>query len=61
MGLDMTDLYGALVRSDPNTHANVPATKPGCKVINVTLKDIVVRSWTSDFQELAPVERADRR
>ena len=56
MGLDMTDLYGALVRSDPNTHANVPATKPGCKVINVTLKDIVVRSWTSDFQELAPVD-----
>src|SRR5204862_716659 len=29
MGLDVTDLYGALVRSDPNTHANVPATKPG--------------------------------
>ena len=56
MGLDMTDLYGALVHSDPNTHANVPATKPGCKVINVTLKDIVVRSWTSDFQELAPVD-----
>ncbi len=52
----MTDLYGALVRSDPNTHANVPATKPGCKVINVTLKDIVVRGWTSDFQELAPVD-----
>ena len=56
MGLDMTDLYGALVRSDPDTHANVPATKPGCKVINVTLKDIVVRGWTSDFQELAPVD-----
>jgi acetolactate synthase I/II/III large subunit len=56
MGLDVTDLYGALVRSDPNTHANVAATKPGCKVINVTLKDIVVRSWTSDFQELAPVD-----
>jgi acetolactate synthase-1/2/3 large subunit len=56
LGLDVTDLYGALVRSDPNTHANVPATKPGCKVINVTLKDIVVRSWTSDFQELAPVD-----
>jgi len=56
LGLDMTDLYGALVRSDPDTHANVPATKPGCKVINVTLKDIVVRSWTSDFQELSPVD-----
>ena len=52
----MTDLYGALVRWDPNTHANVPATKPGCKVIDVTLKDIVVRGWTSDFKELAPVD-----
>ena len=56
MGLDVTDLYGALVRTDPNTHASVPATQPGCKVINATLKDIVVRSWSSDFQELAPVD-----
>ena len=55
MGLDMTDLYGALVRQDP-TPTPTPATKPGCKVINVTLKDIAVRSWTSDFQELAPVD-----
>jgi acetolactate synthase-1/2/3 large subunit len=56
MGLDMTDLYGALVRQDPATHATTPATKPGCKVINVTLNDLSVRSWTSDFQELAPVD-----
>jgi hypothetical protein len=56
MGLDVTDLYGALVRSDPNTHANVPGDQTGCKVINVTLKDIVVRGWSSDFQELAPVD-----
>src|SRR5438309_5974062 len=56
MGLDMTDLYGALVRTDPDTHASVAATKPGCKVINVTLNDLSVRSWTSDFQELAPVD-----
>ena len=25
-------------------------------MINVTLKDIVVRGWSSDFQELAPVD-----
>ncbi len=56
MGLDVTDLYGALVKQDPATHAAVPATKPGCKVIHVTLADLAVRSLTSDFQELAPVD-----
>ncbi len=56
LGLDVTDLYGALVKSEPTTHSTVPATKPGCKVINVTLADISMRGWTSDFQELAPVD-----
>ena len=41
---------------DPTTHATVPAIKPGCKVIHVTLADISMRGWTSDFQELAPVD-----
>ncbi|MDH3443862.1 MAG: thiamine pyrophosphate-binding protein, partial [Deltaproteobacteria bacterium] len=56
MGLDVTDLYGQLMRQDPNTHALTPAIKPGCKVINVTLTELAIRSWTSDFQELAPVD-----
>ncbi|HEX2227858.1 MAG TPA: thiamine pyrophosphate-binding protein [Candidatus Binatia bacterium] len=56
LGLDVTDLYGQLMRHDPKTHALTPATKPGCKVINVTLADLATRSWTSDFQELAPVD-----
>src|SRR5688572_27031477 len=56
LGLDVTDLFGALVRQDPATHATVPATKAGCKVIHVTLADISMRGWTSDFQELAPVD-----
>ncbi len=56
MGLDVTDLYGALVKRDPATHAAVPATKPGCKIVHVTLADLAVRSLTSDFQELAPVD-----
>ena len=61
MGLDMTDLYGALVRSDPDTHANVPATKPGCKVINVTLKDIVVRGWSQRLSRVSSRGSADGR
>ncbi|MGH7844047.1 MAG: thiamine pyrophosphate-binding protein [Candidatus Binatia bacterium] len=56
MGLDVMDLFGALVRQDPTTHSTVPAIKPGCKVIHVTLADLAVRGWTSDFQELAPVD-----
>jgi thiamine pyrophosphate-dependent acetolactate synthase large subunit-like protein len=56
LGLDVMDLFGALVRQDPATHATAPATKPGCKVIHVTLADISMRGWTSDFQELAPVD-----
>src|SRR5574341_774062 len=43
LGLDVMDLFGALVSTDPNTHATVPATKPGCKVIHVTLNDISMR------------------
>jgi acetolactate synthase I/II/III large subunit len=56
LGLDVMDLFGALARQDAATHAMVPATKPGCKVIHVTLADISMRGWTSDFQELAPVD-----
>src|SRR6185312_10289260 len=56
MGLDVTDLYGVLVKQDPETHTVRPATKAGCKVIHVTVADLAVRSLTSDFQELAPVD-----
>jgi thiamine pyrophosphate-dependent acetolactate synthase large subunit-like protein len=56
LGLDVTDLYGVLMRQDPATHALTPATAPGCKVIHVTLADVSMRSWTSDFQELAPID-----
>jgi thiamine pyrophosphate-dependent acetolactate synthase large subunit-like protein len=58
LGLDVMDLFGALVRQDPATRATVPAIKAGCKVIHVTLADISMRGWTSDFQELAPVDLA---
>jgi acetolactate synthase-1/2/3 large subunit len=56
LALDVMDLFGQLMRQDPNTHALTPAIKPSCKIIHVTLADISMRSWTSDFQELAPVD-----
>jgi thiamine pyrophosphate-dependent acetolactate synthase large subunit-like protein len=56
MGLDVMDLFGALMRQDVATHTVVPTTKPGCKIIHATLADLAVRAWTTDFQELAPVD-----
>jgi len=56
LGLDVTDLYGQLVRQDAARHTVAPALKPGCKVIHVTLADLAMRGLTSDFQELAPVD-----
>src|SRR2546426_11046487 len=56
LGLDVMDLYGALVRQDAASHTSVPAIKPGYKVIHATLADLAVRGWTTDFQELAPVD-----
>jgi thiamine pyrophosphate-dependent acetolactate synthase large subunit-like protein len=56
MGLDVMDLFGALARHDAASHSSLPAIKPGCKVIHATLADLAVRGWTSDFQELAPVD-----
>ncbi len=58
LGLDVMDLFGALVRQDSATRETVSALKSGCKVIHVTLADISMRGWTSDFQELAPVDLA---
>ncbi|MBI2347545.1 MAG: thiamine pyrophosphate-binding protein, partial [Deltaproteobacteria bacterium] len=56
LGLDVMDLFGALVRHDAATHSSAPAIKPGCKVIHVTVADLAARGWTTDFQELAPVD-----
>ena len=56
LGLDVMDLFGALVRHDAGARTSVSGIKAGCKVIHVTLADISMRGWTSDFQELAPVD-----
>ncbi|MBI4523097.1 MAG: thiamine pyrophosphate-binding protein [Deltaproteobacteria bacterium] len=56
LGLDVMDLYGALAKYEAKVRGSTIALKPDCKVINVTLADLAVRSLTSDFQELAPID-----
>ena len=56
LGLDVMDLYGALVRHDEKTKSSKLAMPPGCKVIHVSLADLAIRSWSTDVMELAPVD-----
>lgn len=56
MGLDVMDLYGALVRYDAKTKSCRPVMTPDCKVIHVSLADLAIRSWTTGVQELAPID-----
>ncbi len=56
LGLDVMDLYGALVRYDEKTKSSKLAMAPGCKVIHVSLADLAIRSWSTDVMELAPID-----
>ena len=56
LGLDVMDLYGALHRHDARTQTSAPAFQPGCKIINVTLADFAIKSWSTEFMELSPVD-----
>ena len=56
LGLDVMDLYGALVRYDEKTKSSKLAMAPGCKVIHVSLADLAIRSWSTEVMELAPID-----
>ena len=56
VGLDVVDLYGMLMYYDAANKASMLAIDPNCEVIHVTLADLSVRGWTTDFQALAPVD-----
>ena len=56
LGLDVMDLFGALYRHDSRTQTSVPAFRSGCRIINVTLADFAIRSWSTEYMELAPVD-----
>ncbi|MFQ5684363.1 MAG: thiamine pyrophosphate-binding protein [Candidatus Binatia bacterium] len=58
LGLDIMDMYGALARYEPKTRGSTMGLKPDCKVIHVTLADLAVRGWSTEVQELAPVDLA---
>lgn len=56
LGLDVMDFFGALYKHDAKTQTSAPAFQSGCKIINVTLADLAIKSWSTEHMELAPID-----
>lgn len=56
LALDVVDLFGALGSVDKSTRALVPHIRPDAKIINISLNDLLVRSWVADYQKLHPAD-----
>jgi thiamine pyrophosphate-dependent acetolactate synthase large subunit-like protein len=56
LALDVPDLYGSLVDINRTTRVSQYITKPSAKIINISLNDMLVRSWSHDYQCLPTVD-----
>ena len=52
LALDVEDLYGALHSLDHHTKEEVSLLQPQTKIIDISLRDISIKSWSTDFQRL---------
>jgi len=50
------DLHGALVRADRLTRRSDPILPESAKIIHITLSELGVRSWVTNYQRLAPTD-----
>lgn len=58
LALDVRDLYGALVRVDNLSRRSEYIIPKGCRLMEVGLGDLGVRSWSQDFQKLQEVDES---
>lgn len=52
LALDVDDLYGALHPVDSHTKEVAPLLWSQAKIIDISLRDISIKSWSADFQRL---------
>jgi acetolactate synthase I/II/III large subunit len=52
LALDVADLYGSLTTVSKQTRACEYVTSPSVKIINISMNDMLVRSWAGDYQAL---------
>ena len=58
LALDVADLFGALTTVSKQTRNCEYLTSPSVKIITISMNDMLVHSWASDFQALQPVDVA---
>ncbi len=56
LALDVNDLYGCLTALNRTTRISEYLTSPTVKIISISLKDLLVRSWGADYQPLQAVD-----
>ena len=54
--VDLVDLWGALQASTGRHRPAGFAPSPDARIISLSLSDLLVHSWTSDYQRLQPVD-----
>ncbi len=56
LGLDVLDLFGSFTTVSKSTRFSEYVTRPEVKIIHISMNDMLVRSWCSDYQVLQPVD-----
>jgi len=56
LALDVPDLYGSLITLNRTTRVSEYITAEKAKIIHISLKDLLIRSWAADYQHLQAVD-----
>jgi len=56
LALDVVDLYGVLWTTDANNVPQEFALAPDAKLATLSVSELLVRSWTADYQRIVPVD-----
>ena len=56
LALDVTDLYGVLWTTDANNIPQEFALAPDAKLATISVAELLVRSWTADYERIVPVD-----
>src|SRR5262249_24428787 len=56
LALDVRDCYGAVAEVDRVQRRSVSRVAPGCRLVEIGLGDLGIRSWSQDSQRLQPAD-----
>lgn len=56
LALDVRDFYGALAEVDRVQRRSVSRVAPSCRLVEIGLGDLGIRSWSQDSQRLQPAD-----